>query len=250
LRFFKLAAEGFFYASFQTPRAEPMIEFLLALSAFLLAHAIPPLPSVRGRLVALFGRRIYLILYSGLSLVLLAWLITAAMRAPHVQVWYPLPWHAAIPVVVMPIALWLLIAGLAEGSPLSVSIRPADATTEPGPMASITRHPVLWGFFLWSVAHIPPTGHVVALILFGGMALLALAGMFALDRRARKRLGAERWEMLAARSPLIPFAGISRGSSVLRAVVSWPAAAALLVYLWFLLDGHRRLIGPDPMAWM
>ena len=227
-----------------------MIEFLLALSAFLLAHAIPPLPSVRGRLVALFGRRAYLILYSGLSLVLIAWLISAAMRAPYVPVWYPLPWQAAIPVVVMPIALWLLIAGLAEGNPLSVSIRPADATAEPGPMASITRHPVLWGFLLWSLAHIPPTGHVVALILFGGMALLALAGMFALDRRARKRLGAERWETLAARAPLIPFAGISRGSSVLRAVVSWPAAAALLVYLWFLLDGHRRLIGPDPMAWM
>ena len=227
-----------------------MIEFLLALSAFLLAHAIPPLPPVRGRLVALFGRRIYLILYSGLSLILIAWLISAAIRAPYVPLWTPVPWQAAIPVVIMPIAMWLLIAGLAEGNPLSVTIRPAPATAEPGPMAPITRHPVLWGFLLWAVAHIPPTGHVVALILFGGMALLALAGMFALDRRARKRLGAEQWEMLAARAPLIPFAGISRGSSVLRAVVSWPAAAALLVYLWFLLDGHRRLIGPDPMAWM
>lgn len=226
-----------------------MIEFLLALSAFLLAHAIPPLPSVRGRLVALFGRKIYLILYSGLSLVLIAWLISAAMRAPYVPVWYPLPWQAVIPVVAMPIALWLLIAGLAEGNPLSVSIRSTAATAAPGPMASITRHPVLWGFLLWAVAHIAPTGHVVALILFGGMALLAVAGMFALDRRARKRLGTGRWETLAARAPLIPFAGIARGSG-LRAVVSWPAAAALLVYFWFLLDGHRRLIGPDPLAWL
>ena len=227
-----------------------MTEFLLALSAFLLAHAIPPLPSVRGRLVALFGRRTYLILYSGLSLLLIAWLISAAIRAPYLPLWTPVPWQAAIPVALMPIALWLLIAGLAEGNPLSVSIRPAAATAEPGPMASVTRHPVLWGFLLWSVAHIPPTGHVVALILFGGMALLALAGMFALDRRAKRRLGAERWAALAEDAPLLPFAGIARGTAGLRAVLSWPAAATLLIYLWFLLDGHRRLIGPDPLAWL
>lgn len=59
-----------------------MTQFLLALGAFLLAHAVPPLPAVRGRLVALLGRRAYLILYSALSLVLLAWLISAASRAP------------------------------------------------------------------------------------------------------------------------------------------------------------------------
>lgn len=227
-----------------------MTEFLLALSAFLLAHAIPPLPSVRGRLVAFLGRRVYLILYSGLSLVLIGWLISAAIRAPYLPLWTPVPWQAAIPVVIMPIALWLLIAGLAEGNPLSVSIRPADATAEPGPVASITRHPVLWGFLLWAVAHIPPTGHVVALILFGGMALLALAGMLALDRRAKRRLGAGRWETLAARAPLIPLAGIARGNAGLRAILAWPAAATLLIYLWFLLDGHRRLIGPDPLGWL
>ena len=226
-----------------------MIEFLLALSAFLLAHAIPPLPPVRGRLVALFGRRIYLILYSGLSLILIAWLISAAIRAPYVPLWSPVPWQAAIPVVIMPIAMWLLIAGLAEGNPLSVSIRPADATAEPGPMASITRHPVLWGFLLWSLAHIPPTGHVVATILFGGMAVLAISGMFVLDRRARRRLGEDRCAALAAKERRVTLATVPARGGVLRALATWPTAAAILIYLWFLFGGHRWLLGPDPLAW-
>ena len=225
-----------------------MTEFLLALSVFLLAHAIPPLPAIRGKLVGILGRGAYLILYSALSLVLIAWLVSAAIRAPHLPLWHPESWHAAIPVVVMPVVLWLLIAGLVEPNPLSVSIRGTDAATAPGPVAVVTRHPVLWGFLLWAVAHIPPTGDLVALILFGGMALLAVAGMFALDRRARKRLGAERWTKLAASAPLVPFAGASRGS-IRRTVVAWPLAAATLAYLWILFDGHRRFIGPDPLAW-
>ena len=226
-----------------------MTQFLLALGAFLLAHAVPPLPAVRGRLVALLGRRAYLILYSALSLVLLAWLISAASRAPHIALWYAEPWHAAIPLVTMPIALWLLIAGLAEPNPLSVSLRATDAAIGPGPVAAVTRHPVLWGFLIWSVAHIPPTGHVVALILFGGMGLLSLSGMFALDRRAQMRLGRQRWEALAAEAPLIPFAGLMRNPGRLAGIKAWPLATSALIYLWLLLDGHRRLIGPNPLAW-
>ena len=226
-----------------------MTQFLLALGAFLLAHAVPPLPAVRGRLVALLGRRAYLILYSALSLVLLAWLVSAASRAPRIALWYAEPWQAAIPLIAMPVVLWLLIAGLAEASSLSVSIRSPNAAAKSGPVASVTRHPVLWGFLIWSVAHIPPTGHVVALILFGGMGLLSLSGMFALDRRAQKRLGEERWKALAAEAPLIPFAGLMRNAGRLADIKVWPVAMAALVYLWFLLDGHQRLIGPDPLAW-
>jgi uncharacterized membrane protein len=91
----------------------------------------------------------------------------------------------------------------------------------------------------------------VALILFGGMALLSLAGMFALDRRARRRLGEDKWHAMVGRSPLIPFAAILSGQTPLRfsAAMAWSLGAALLLYLWLLLDGHRRLIGPDPLAW-
>jgi uncharacterized membrane protein len=120
-----------------------MTEFLIAIAAFLLAHAIPPAPPVKARLVDLVGRPAYLILYSLLSLVLIVWVISAAIRAPYLPVWHPEPWQAAVPIVLMPFAAWFLIAGLAEPNPLSISIRAAEAGEKPRPMATITRHPVL-----------------------------------------------------------------------------------------------------------
>lgn len=40
-----------------------------------------------------------------------------------------------------------------------------------------------------------------------------------------------------------------RNAGRLAEIKVWPVAMAALVYLWFLLDGHQRLIGPDPLAW-
>jgi uncharacterized membrane protein len=102
---------------------------------------------------------------------------------------------------------------------------------------------------LWTAAHVPPTGHVVALILFGGMALLSLVGMLALDRRARRRLGERKWLTISRHAPLLPFAGLLDGGIRFRAAMLWPMAAAALLYGWLLIDGHSRFTGPDPLAW-
>jgi uncharacterized membrane protein len=51
-----------------------MTNFLLAILAFLLAHVVPPAPPLRGRLIALFGRRAYLTIYSLVSTLLLVWI--------------------------------------------------------------------------------------------------------------------------------------------------------------------------------
>src|SRR5262249_41683662 len=165
-----------------------MAEFLIAVGAFLFAHTIPPIPPVRQFLIERLGRRAYLAAYSLLSLGLLAWVIVAARRSPYVPLWQPEPWQAWIPLVVMPFSLWFLIGGLAEPNSLSISLRAAKEE-EIGAMARLTRHPVLWGFLLWALSHIPPNGNVVALILFGGMAGLAFGGFWLIDRRAQRRLG-------------------------------------------------------------
>ena len=226
-----------------------MTEFLIAIAVFVVAHVVPPAPPVRQRLIALFGRRAYMAGYSLLSLGLIAWIIAAAHRAPYVPLWTPAPWQTLVPIVVMPLAAWLLVAGLAEANPLSISLRGGDAT-EPGPAVAVTRHPVLWAFLLWAASHMVPNGDVVSLILFGGMAILALAGLAVVDRRARRRLGEERWKNLAATTSVVPFVALATGRARLRASLrfglSLVAAAAL--YLWFLLQGHIWLIGVDPLG--
>jgi len=224
-----------------------MIEFCAAMTAFLVAHLIPASRGLRARLILLMGRTAYLAVYSLLSLALLGWLIVAAQRAETVWLWDPAPWQWHVPFIAMPMATFLLVAGLLSANPLSISLR---GGTEPGPITAVTRHPVLWAFLIWAAAHIPPNGTVVALLLFGAMALFSLLGFVLLDLKARKRLGPERWRMVAAGTSVLPFAALLSGRarwSALRALVL-PALMALAVYVWFVLQGHALLIGPDPLA--
>lgn len=227
-----------------------MTEFLAAIAAFLVAHVVPPAPPVRFRLVAWLGRRTYLVCYSLVSLALIVWIILAAGRAPYLPLWETAAWQALVPLLVMPLAAWLVIAGLAEPNSLSISLRAAGPDADLGPAATITRHPVLWGFLLWAASHIPPNGDVVSLIMFGGMALLATAGFAVADRRARRRLGEAQWRQLANATSLVPFAALIAGRARIQisGLLMLSTAAALAAYLWFLLDGHERLIGLDPLA--
>jgi uncharacterized membrane protein len=224
-----------------------MTEFCVALAAFLAAHLIPASRGLRARLILLVGRTAYLTAYSILSLALLGWLIVAAQRAETVWLWDPAPWQWRVPFIAMPMATFLLVAGLLSANPLSISLR---GGTDPGPLTAVTRHPVLWAFLIWAAVHIPPNGTVVALLLFGAMALYSLLGFILLDLKARKRLGPERWRELAAGTSILPFAALLSGRvrwHALRALVL-PALIAAALYIWFVLQGHALLIGPDPLA--
>jgi uncharacterized membrane protein len=99
-----------------------MTEFILALLVFLLAHSIPARPAVRRRLVAAFGERLYLLLYSLLSLLLLVWLISAAVRAPTITLWPTGIWAYHLALALMLPACWLLVGGLTTPNPRSISL--------------------------------------------------------------------------------------------------------------------------------
>jgi uncharacterized membrane protein len=225
-----------------------MTEFMTALACFLLAHMIPPLPPVRRFFIGLMGQFAYTIIYSLLSLALIVWIFIAARRAPYVPLWPSEEWQVFVPLIVMPFALWFLIGGLTEPNPLSISLNLRSA--QPGPMAHITRHPVLWGFLLWALSHIPPNGDLVAIILFGGMAALAAGGFWLVDRRAKQRMGEKPWQALARLSPILPFTSLHRTRLVMlmspRVLTS--GAVAIAIYLWFLLQGHLLLMGVDPLS--
>ena len=224
-----------------------MTEFLVALAAFLLSHAVPARPALRARLTGLFGERRYQLLYSALSLALLAWLISAAARAPHLPLW---DWAIAqywAPVMMMLPAAILLVGGAIAPNPLSISVsRRRFEPARPGIIA-VTRHPILWAFALWAFAHIVPNGDLVSLIMFGGFGLFALIGMALIDRRKRRELGQE-WPQLVRRTSVVPFAP----SAETRLPWDWgglalATLAGTLLYAAFLYL-HPWLFGPDPSA--
>lgn len=224
-----------------------MTQFLLALVLFLTLHMIPAIPPLRARLVAAMGRRLYLLAYSLVSLVTLGWLFHAALRLDFVPLWDPAPWQAWIPLILTPIAMVLLLAGLISPNPASITLRRPGLA--PGAITTITRHPVLWGFALWAGSHLVPNGDLRSLLLFGALFAFALLGMVITDRRSRRLLGTQ-WSDIAHTTSVLPFAAALASRTRLR--FDLPVAFAILIAAaitaWLLLGGHAALFGADPLA--
>lgn len=208
---------------------------------------MPAIPSIRQVLVARLGRRLYLVLYSLASLAALAWVFHAALQLDYVELWPPSGWHAWFPLILSPMALFLLFSGLLSPNPVSISFRCGEG--KPGAVVSITRHPVLWGFLLWALGHIVANGDLRSLLLFGTFALFAVFGMVMAERRHRRRQP-DAFAAIAQTTSVTPFLAVLQGRTHLRIdqqmVVALAAAAGLTA--WLLLGGHLALFGADPLA--
>ena len=212
---------------------------------------MPTTPKVRSWLVGRLGERLYLIIYGLVSLAIVAWLISAAVRAPTFVIWPFQAWQAVLPLVLMPFALILLIASALSPNPLSVSLRPVSGEPALPSVVSITRHPILWAFALWALSHLIANGDLVAVILFGGLGFFALMGMRILDRRTQRRLGPAEWARVAGPTSVVPFGAALAGRA--RLTLDRPMivgiVGGLAGYVWFLLQGHEWVTGLDPLWW-
>lgn len=225
-----------------------MLRFLLAFIAFIALHSLPAVPKIRGALIGWMGHGSYIAAYSTISTAALAWLFLSAMSLDYVEIWQPRPWQAWPAFVLSPIGLFLVLAGLFSRNPFSISFRKGG---EPDAIVAVTRHPVLWGFLCWSVGHIPPNGDLRSLLLFGGFAAFSVAGLFMLEKRARRSLGPA-WPTASSQTSVIPFAAAINGKAVITFDVPMAAAmfctTALLV--WLLGGGHAALVGADPLLFL
>ncbi len=217
--------------------------FGTALVAFLASHAIPARPPVRRRLTALFGERLYLALYSLLSVLLLVWLVHTAASAPFVELWSFADWQRHVPALLVPVGFAIGAAGLFSPNPLSMSAsRRRFDESRPGVVA-LTRHPVLMALALWTAAHLVPNGHLAHVILFGTFLVLSVGGMLVLDRRARRRLGEAEWAGLAQRYRVLQW---PRGRWLdRRTVLLLVAGIGVAVGFAFL---HEAVIGVPALA--
>ena len=227
-----------------------MIQFLVALATFLVLHIVPARAGIKDSLVVRFGEKSYRTVYSILSLVLLGWVIMAALQAPRDLVWQAQSWQFNFAIALMPLSAAFLFAAWATPNPLSVAF--SAKSFDPGNpgVVAITRHPVLWGFGLWGLAHIPANGDWVSLIFFGCMALFAFAGMKRIEAKKREHLGEDTYRELAAPTSLIPFGAIIAGcTSMPRNAKLWiRVLIGLLAYAGFLFYGHVWLFGADPLT--
>ncbi|OWV97585.1 NnrU family protein [Rhizobium sp. R72] len=223
-----------------------MIAFVSAFAVFLILHSVPAVPAIRTGIIARVGRPTYFVGYSLVSTIVLIWVFAAALSLDYIPLWELRPWHAGVTFVLAPLGIFLVLAGLLSGNPLSVSVRSGSNLEA---VTGITRHPVLWGFALWAIGHLVANGDLRSVLLFGGFAAFALASIPMAEKRAKRRLGKD-WALLSAQTSIWPVAAFLRGA---RPAVDRPlllaAAFAGLTVAWLLLGGgHSMLFGADPLA--
>ena len=181
---------------------------LAAAIAFLGTHFLLSHP-LRAPIVGRIGEGAFLGLYSLVAAATLGWLVFAYRAVGPEQPWWEVGdglW--ALATIIMLVASVLLIGSLIGNPALPgpVSAAPAEAKG----VFAITRHPMMWSFALWGVAHILVFPTLANMIVAKAIILLALVGA-ALQDRKKEKLQPERWRGWEAKTSYWPFAAIASG---------------------------------------
>jgi uncharacterized membrane protein len=230
-----------------------MLSLTLAAAVFLVMHLLVSGTRVRDTLVGAVGRGPYMALFSLASVACLVWLglaFAGARSAPsNTAYWVITPLMRDIQLVLQLLAIMLVVVGLTTPNPTSVAQEGVlDRPNAVGGVLRITRHPFLWGVAIWAFGHLLVNGSVAALILFGSLLVLAVAGTVSIDAKRKRALG-ERWNVFAAQTSNVPFGVIVSGRQTLdlKQIGWWRLASGVAIYA-VLLAGHRFMFGASPLG--
>jgi uncharacterized membrane protein len=221
-----------------------LLSLAIAAIAFCGSHIVLSSTWLRGALRDQLGERGFLAVYSLVALVTLAWLLVAYSHAPTIPLWPRIRWMAVVPVVLMPLATILLIAGYTTPNPTTVGMERFARADDPAPgVLRVTRHPVMWAIGLWAVGHVIANGDLRSLLFFGAFGFLSLGGTVLIDRKKQLALGSN-WARLAEVTSNVPFAALVAGRTRLRwrDISLLRVIAGLLLYA-VLYNGHAIIAG-------
>lgn len=210
---------------------------------WLILHTVIAGP-LREPLAGLIGEPLFRGLFSIASVFGIIWMVREFNFAPTIEVWQPLPGAKPIAMGMMLVAFLLLALAAGPQNPTSV---PA-AMKMPGRFPvhgvfRVTRHPMLWAFSIWALAHLLVNTDIAAAMFFGPILVTALNGMGSIDRK-RERSSPQSWGEFAAQTSIMPFAAIAKGRNrlVMEELSGVRLALAIGLFLLFFF-GHGVLIG-------
>jgi uncharacterized membrane protein len=215
---------------------------------FLAIHFVPA-TALRSRAVAALGEDRYMGLFSAASLAVFGFWAWAFAQAPgDERAWfYPAAWPW-LKAAILLFAFMLFVGGVSSPNPTAVRQGPLLDRPDVGSgIFAITRHPVMWGFGLWGIAHLISQPDWRGFWFFGLFAITSLGGAWLQERRKARQYGA-RWQRFAERTSFVPFAALARGRARLSlAEIGW-WRIVLAVALWAaMLHLHPRLFGVSPL---
>ena len=178
-----------------------------------------------------------------LALGSLVWMEMSYRAAPYVVLFRAPPCTRWVQNVLMPIALLFFVCSVSTKNP-TVAGQEKAVAIEPRGIVRITRHPMLWSFALWGLAHIVANGDVASLVLFAGITALAILGMVHIDSRRRVALG-DAWTSFAEKTSVVPFVRGNVGKAI--AEIGAIRIIVALVVFGGLLHLHKVVIGMSPL---
>lgn len=227
-----------------------LLHLILSVIAFVGGHLLLSSVPVRKPLIGVLGAKGFQGVYSLLVAAAMGWMAWAWTEAPYIALWDPPLWTRWIPMLTMPIIMVMLVAGYTTKNPTTAGQESALGEPEQAKgIVKVTRHPANLAMALWGLVHVVPNPDVAALLLFGGVAGLGIAGTWHIERRRRAAYGAD-WDRFTAGTSVVPFAAILSGrTSVTLAEIGWWRIAAGVGLYVLVLYTHNYMVGATPWPW-
>ena len=165
---------------------------LLASAAFVGTHFLMSHP-LRKEMVRIFRPGGFALLYSVISLFTFGWMIAEFLRAPKTGAyWPPTDVFWVIASIITLLAAILFVGSLVR-NPSFPGASEKLAAQKPFGVYRLTRHPMMWSFALWGIAHIIVAPRPDNFIFAGAIIFLALAGAKAQEIKKARLVGVK-WD--------------------------------------------------------
>ena len=220
---------------------QPMSLLITTCVLFVGSHLALSHP-LRHGLASRLGERGFQIVYSIVAIATFIMLVQAWRgMPPEPPLWAvgDILWILASIIVLFASVLFM---GSLIGNPaLAAPGAAAAAQGAPRGVFAITRHPMMWGFALWAVAHVMVVPTPAQIILSGTIVFLALFGSAGQDGKKARLMG-DAWRHWAARTSFIPFARQISGATPWGDTIPRPHALFGGIVLWLVATwGHGAL---------
>ena len=182
---------------------DPLVSLAAASIALIGTHFALSHP-LRAPLVRAIGDGPFLGLYSLVAAACIMWMVLAFRAAPAADLGGATGEAGWIVSTVLTLpALVLFLGSLWKNPALPNPGAAATVTREPTGVFAVTRHPMMWGFALWALAHLVLWWSWRTVIVSSTILVLALIGAHLQDRKKRALLGAA-WAQWEAKTSYLP----------------------------------------------
>jgi uncharacterized membrane protein len=207
-----------------------MTMLLLASIAFVGTHFLLSHP-LRAPLVRAVGESAFLGVYSVVAFATLIWMVIAYRAMPLTT---PI-WLVGDGLWMLATLLMLLASILLAGSLVRNPAFPKPGTPNPTPgsargVYAITRHPMLWSFAIWGLAHILIYPTAKTFIVATAIIILSLVGATLQDRK-KEQLQPQVWPVWERKTSYVPFAAIVAGRARLGRFGLFATLGGLIFWL-------------------